>query len=272
MFSIFIQGGLGNQMFQIFAALSYSINYCKKLVLPAKLQNWDKRITYWNNIFDNLKPLLITNEDIGFKEIKEPGFHFSEIPNINENFILNGYFQSYKYFEKNYKEICNTMSLYEKRNIIKDKFYNYENTISLHFRMGDYKQCTTHHPITPDIFYIKSLQYIIDNTKQKKWTILYTCEKEDDIFALVRIANIKNNFKYLNFIKVDNKLEDWEQMMLMSLCNHNIISNSTFSWWSAYINDFENKIVCYPSIWFGVALSNTNVKDLHPKSWIKIDI
>ena len=272
MFSIIIQGGLGNQLFQIFAALSHSLSYNKKLVLPLKLQNWDKRITYWNNIFDKLKPILKLNENINYKELIEQNFHFSEIPNINENFMMNGYFQSHKYFEKNYQEICNILSLYEKRNLIKEKFYIYENTISMHFRIGDYKNSFLHHPLIPDNYYIKSLQYIIDNTETNNWSILYTCESEDDNYVLERIKKISSYFTKLNFIKIDNKLDDWEQMLLMSLCNHNIIANSTFSWWSAYINDNTNKIVCYPSVWFGIAKVNLNIKDLHPDYWTKIII
>ena len=55
----------------------------------------------------------------------------------------------------------------------------------------------------------------------------------------------------------------------MSLCEHNIIANSTFSWWGAYFNTNVNKIVCYPSLWFGKNCNN-NVKDLFPEKWIKI--
>ena len=56
-------------------------------------------------------------------------------------------------------------------------------------------------------------------------------------------------------------------MLLMSLTSHNIIANSTFSWWGAYFNNNSDKIVCYPRIWNG---SNINVKDLIPETWIKI--
>jgi hypothetical protein len=65
----------------------------------------------------------------------------------------------------------------------------------------------------------------------------------------------------------DYSIPDYEQLLLMSLTSHNIIANSTFSWWGAYFNNNINKIVCYPSLWNG---SNNNVKDLFPDSWNKI--
>jgi FkbM family methyltransferase len=65
-------------------------------------------------------------------------------------------------------------------------------------------------------------------------------------------------------------LADWEEMLLMSCCDHHIIANSTFSWWGAYLNDSAVKIVCYPSVWFGPALP-LDVRDCAPDSWTKIN-
>jgi len=56
----------------------------------------------------------------------------------------------------------------------------------------------------------------------------------------------------------------------MSCCQHNIIANSSFSWWAAYFNTNPNKIICYPEKWFGPQLSQHNTKDLFPPSWHKI--
>ena len=89
---------------------------------------------------------------------------------------------------------------------------------------------------------------------------------------MIRINNIKEKIKHLTFIKIPNELEDWEQMLLMSCCQHNIIANSSFSWWSAYLNNNKEKFVCYPSLWFGPAKNKIDLKDLHPEEWVKIQV
>jgi hypothetical protein len=71
------------------------------------------------------------------------------------------------------------------------------------------------------------------------------------------------------FIQYPCSLNDWQQLLLMSLCNHNIIANSSYSWWGAYLNDNLNKIVCYPSIYFASSYAKSTI-DLFPKNWIEI--
>lgn len=74
----------------------------------------------------------------------------------------------------------------------------------------------------------------------------------------------------MTFLEAPCGLEDWEEMLLMNCCKDNIIANSSFSWWGAYLNDNINKIVCYPSVWFGPAAGHMDTKDLCPDSWNKI--
>jgi len=100
---------------------------------------------------------------------------------------------------------------------------------------------------------------------------MYFCE-DNDIDDVDRIVNeLKKNFPLLTFVRGENKLADWEQMLLMSCCHHNIIANSSFSWWAAYLNSWCDKTVCYPSVWFGPAAPH-NTKDLCPQEWIKIEV
>ena len=70
---------------------------------------------------------------------------------------------------------------------------------------------------------------------------------------------------------MDDFIPDWQQMLLMSICNDNIIANSTFSWWGSYFNENPDKIVCYPGVWFGPKLTQNNTVDLFPEDWKKIE-
>ena len=269
--TIFIQGGLGNQLFQIFALINYCIENGFNYVFPLHMQSWDKyRHPYWNTFLKELKDRVRPNEIV--ESYREPCFHYNEIPLLKTDHTLDGYFQTELYFKTHFDEICNLIGIREKQTVIKTKYIQpYENTISLHFRMGDYTN-PDHHPVMPDTYYINSLNHIINETKKDNWNVYYACEEEDDDKVLLRIKNIGQHFTQLHFIKISNDMEDWEQLLLMSVCEHNIIANSTFSWWSAYFNTNHEKIVCYPSVWFGPAKHNLNLKDLHPNKWNKITI
>jgi hypothetical protein len=139
----------------------------------------------------------------------------------------------------------------------------------MHFRLGDYKKYIDCHPIMPYEYYKLSLQYIINTSNEKIKHILYFCEEEDIDTVLITIYKLKEEYPELIFERASTNLNDWEQMMTMSCCSHNIIANSSYSWWSAYFNTNKNKIVCYPSVWFGPTV-NHNVKDLFPPNWTKI--
>jgi hypothetical protein len=78
----------------------------------------------------------------------------------------------------------------------------------------------------------------------------------------------KQNFPEMkNFVYIEGQ-KDYEDFLLMSLCNHNIICNSSFSWWAAWINQNSNKIVIAPKKWFGPAYSHFDTKDLYCDGWI----
>ena len=100
---------------------------------------------------------------------------------------------------------------------------------------------------------------------------MYFCDEEDINDVMEKIIFLQNSFKQYEFIRGDKYLADWEQLLLMSSCHHNIIANSSFSWWAAYFNNWIDKIVCYPSVWFGPAAKH-NIIDLFPNNWNKIKV
>lgn len=272
MITINVMGGLGNQLFQIFTLISYSIDQ-KNPFFFGKLNEPPKdRPYYWNNFLYKLKPFF-KNYEIN-KQIREPSFHYFNLPNINsdQNIRLIGYYQSYKYFHDNTEIICKMINYKEQREKIKDKFHStfFNNTVSLHFRIGDYKRKQHFHPVLTTEYYINALNKLIEKTNKKDWHILYFCEAENNSEVLKKINIIKEQFPEITFECVDHKLKDWEQLLVMTLCQHNIIANSTFSWWGAYLNLNENYVI-YPNIWFGPKGPKINKLDLFPNEWIEVN-
>ena len=269
--TVFIQGGLGNQLFQIFALISLSLDHNKDFKIPIEKSQSCKRETYWNNLLQKLSNNLINNSELLYKNVyREPYFKYKKIPHDSQNnTMINGYFQSYKYFEHNYKNILNITGLDNHIVKIKEKYSHYfDNTVSLHFRLGDYVNLQDCHPLMKDSYYINALQEI--SKLSQSYRILYFFEQKDKKEVKNRIKKYKKKFPKFNFMPIDNKISDWEQMLMMSCCDHNIIANSSFSWWGAYLNTNVNKQVFYPEKWFGPKLAMHDICDLHPRTWKKI--
>ena len=104
--SVFLMGGLGNQLFQLFALLAYTKKYNKTPIIKYSetLNIGVTRPTYWNTFLSNLKKYTTSNK-ITLPMLKESSFTYSAIPNVQQPFQLYGYFQSYKYFQDYYKYI-----------------------------------------------------------------------------------------------------------------------------------------------------------------------
>lgn len=277
-----LMGGLGNQIFQIFATVSYAINSRQMFKFTnAKslgVGSTTVRDTYWNSFFSRLI-YFTTNQFPEMLIVREKNFTFNELPLHeinNNNVMIYGYFQSYKYFEANYETISRMIGLEQMKYELLQKM-NYDSTflnnvISMHFRIGDYKPIQNIHPIMPKEYYVRCLNHIqtICNRQDTKFTVMYFCEDVDISYVREVISYLSEKFPQVTFVRGEKNLEDWEQMLLMSCCHHNIIANSSFSWWSAYFNSWEDKIVCYPSKWFGSSVSN-DTRDLCPPEWIKIE-
>jgi dimeric dUTPase (all-alpha-NTP-PPase superfamily) len=282
-------GGLGNQLFQIFTTIScalsnnHSFGFINVEVLGHG--NVTIRYTYWKTLLRELQPFLMANYKQPIHVIKEIGFNHSKIPinninntnNTNINIMLNGYFQSYRYFEENYYRIYKFLKLNTLKQELMDRIgkniIQFENTISMHFRMGDYKKLPHIHPVMSETYYVNALHHIqsfVIKENPVKFTVLYFCEEEDITEVNRIIKNLKNKLPQFDFTRGAPLLADWEQMIFMSMCHHNIIANSTFSWWAAYLNTWKDKTVCYPSLWFGPSMPH-DIKDLCPIEWTKIN-
>lgn len=281
MISVHLLGGLGNQLFQIFTLIGYSIENNCSFIIPKEKPDkstkcGDPRPTYWNNLFKSLTCYLdINNVSKEFKIYNEKNYHYTKIPFFkNQNIKLYGYFQSHLYFEKYKEQIINLIKIKETQQVIREKykqyFQKYGEIVSLHFRIGDYKTIQIEGLILNINYYKKAIVKILEKNINVK-NVLCFGQKKDYNLLIENIEKLKIMFPELNFILCDFEIQDWEQLILMSCCDHNIIANSTYSWWGAYLNNSIQKSVCIPEVWVGPE-SKYNKKDMYPGDWLKIGI
>lgn len=274
---IWLNGGLGNQLFMIFCALSYAIDHNLYLVIYSDEHNvCGGRPTYWDNFLDRLTQFVHPYKH-SHNNYNEPGFEYIAIPKelADKNYTLHGYFQSYKYFEHNYKKIKQLLDIENKIADVKNKyadFFKEKRTIALHFRLNDYLNLPNYHPVQPVGYYLKAFEHLSAdlqaiNDDIREYNILYFFQAGDELIVNAHIKRCKEKYDKLNFIQVPHNIPDWEQMLLMASCDHFIMPNSTFSWFAAYLCDKPDKIVYYPALWFGAGMGDKNIKDLCPEEW-----
>lgn len=268
-----VMGGLGNQLFQISTAIAYSIASRKNVMvtdrhfnLPFTERRLEKSV---------LKRFHKCNKFVHPKKIwSESSFTFERIPYFPGDVSISGYFQSPKYFSSYKNLLFQIFRLKESQETLKEKFQqiNFNNVISLHFRIGDYKYFSSYHPILPVNYYINCLLLLKSKYKNSNFRFLLFYEENDHEFVQTRIQILQSQFSFEYFQLTDPTFSAWEYMVLMSLCAHNIIANSSFSWWGAYLNQNPNKSVFYPSLWFGNSSNHLNIGDLLPISWTEVSV
>jgi hypothetical protein len=280
MITCYLRGGLGNQLFQIFTTIAYAIQLSQPFFFLNNYQlgNGENgstiRYTYWETFLDSLK-IFLKNEPIKMLTVGETSFNYEKLPqHYSKDIMLYGYFQSHLYFDECKDTIFKLIKIDKKKNIINQNVNNdFKNTVSIHFRLGDYKRYPDVHPILQVSYYYNALQYLLYETTNLTCitNVLYFCEDGDLIEVTEMINELKQGFPELVFERAEPLLLDWEQLLLMSLCKYNVIANSTFSWWGAYLNENIGKKICYPSVWFGPKAAH-NTQDLFPTDWTKIAI
>lgn len=286
-----LTGGLGNQLFVIYTCMSKAIYENVEYFF---IGEYDKnkgnislhRKTYWETpIFKNISNHVRKFEDLSvYSLIEESKIGYAnELPSLkycnNKNImLLNGYWQCYLFFDNYKKEINNVLGIEKLCYKLKSKLPNTNKVLcSMHFRIGDYEKIQKRHPIMPLEYYKNALEYIVEHEK-RDIMVLWYCHSPDinrvNDNYIVQLSSMFNQIEFKQMDKMDN---DYEEILCISLCNHNIIANSTFSWWSAYLNNNVNKIVCYPETWYGNNIINNEITNeqnktrMFPKQWTKID-
>ena len=293
MITIAMNGGLGNQLFQVFAALAAAIrNGDTCYFLHTMRDASGKRGTYWNSLFHALKPLMVIATQgnlMQFMQLpthQEPGFNYTPLPKQTgaTTLKLRGYFQSDKYFADVRDDIYEQLQLLEQQRHIRAMFaesvwFSRDTTVTvaMHFRIGDYAAIQEAHPILTLDYYRRALKHVIQHAPIKhndahgKINVLIFNQACDNAVIVDHMRQLSTEFAHrCRFHKVPDMFDDWKQLLLMSVCDHNIIANSTFSWWGAYLNQNPDKVVCYPSTWFGPALKKHDTRDLFPDGWVQV--
>lgn len=277
--SIRMKGGLGNQLSQIAATLAYGWRYSltpqfKKISQsPSRVK---PRPVYWDTVFRKIpvtefRPYNLVQyqeKDQDYHEIPSP----NKIANLNKcnGIILNGYFQSEKYFDK-YKEKLLEILYYidpSEKEYLKKKYpeiFDSDNmTISFHIRRDDnvsHKKKYSKPYLWDSDYYPKSLAYLIEKFGVENIKIVVVSDDPD-----WSKNYFKKEFPELNPIFPREK--DYLELYLMSCCKHQIISNSTFSWWAAYLNTNPTKIVIAPKNWSNPIIVR-NWEWRYMDNWIK---
>lgn len=277
---VFYGGGLGNQMFQYALMKNYSI---LKESVYADLDYYllpRNEVFELTNVFRHIK-LKVCSTEQKYELIKR--YADGKIQNkfvINneskdgidkdllhiEAGIIKGLHQNY-YFARLVKDKLSEDFQFD-LNIDSQlkrwckEFENSKNTVAVHIRRGDYLS-PRYYPILGDVctkqYYMQAMEFMEKQIKDCKF-----CFFSDDILW------VKKNYPKENAVYIDasmfDKYQNWYDMCLMSFCSHNIVANSTFSWWGAWLNKNANKIVIAPRKW-----SKTyKFPDICPPEWIRM--
>lgn len=262
MVSTRLYGRTGNQLFQLAAAIGYGIKNNIDFIWPITTINeevWPIALHVYEEkthlAYDVLKMLHCV--------YKEPSHGYTEIPKW-EDVYLDGYFQSYKYFEFCYEKLIKVFGF--------DNIYRTPDYCSIHVRRGDYLLHPTKHPVINGEYLANAITHIFNRTGVTQFIVcsddIPWCKNWfTNIFAIDG-NGIKTEMSFLFSI---NRTEI-EDIKLMASCDHNIISNSSFSWWGAYLNVDPDKIIVTPheDNWFGPDNKHLDVSDLLPPSWHRI--
>lgn len=285
-------GGLGNQMFQYAAGRALSLRTRSELALDVsaftsyhlhqgfefqRIFNQSNAIASRRDILTMLgwqsspliKRILVKNFFTPIRRKKfvvEPHFHYWRgIESVTGDCYLSGYWQSEKYFkdvEAIIREDFRFCQPLNAKNADLSKRMQESSAVSLHIRRGDYvsnpKNVALYEVCTPE-YYRSAISCVAEQVPDPKFFIF-----SDDIAWVKENLVIDFPHEYVDF---NQGAESYNDMRMMSMCQHHVIANSSFSWWGAWLNPSKDKIVVAPQKWFA---NDTNTRDLCPSSWVTL--
>ncbi len=279
-----VHGGLGNQMFQYAFYRNlvqrgrkvkidirsswtkggvlhnrYELN--KIFLLKVDVATMEDRLHYLNNnLVSKLKRKFSHVKTEYYSSDNEEPISFYKKYFYMENIYIYAFYQSEKYFE-NIKEIIQRDYTFDPVAVQNTSFFEQiknTNSISIHIRRGDYLNNSSVEDICTMSYYKNAIQEICKRITCPTFFIF-----SNDIPWCKENLPLENAV----FVTGNTGRDSYKDMQLMSYCRHNIIANSTFSWWGAWLNSNPNKIVIAPDRWFNGV---DGTKDIIPEGWIKV--
>lgn len=281
-----VMGGLGNQMFQsaLYRSLEtegrevcmdlshirkYGNNhngYELERIFGLKYQEApetemkrlaDLQLTYWGRLKRKIGGIRKTTHYL------EQNYAYKPQILQNENIYLEGYWQTEKYFIKIRETILKDFTFPEiedEKNKRLMENIQHSNSVGIHIRRGDYLEdnnLESHGRVCDIKYYQKAVEYIKRHVSKPAFYVF-----SDDMEWVKENLNLEN----AQFVNWNHKTDSYRDMQLMSICNHQIIANSTFSWWAAWLNENPQKIVVVPSTW----INGMDTPDIWCEEWVKI--
>lgn len=283
-------GGLGNQMFQYAAAYALSkrnnsslqldLSFVKEMRNEKNFTNRDFELKVLNANIISVNPLvlkIVKTCNRLFERLKlksrvikayhEKGLAFEKsFLTLTGNYYLIGYFQSEKYFLAYRVDMLKAFSFKYPlvgENLYLSQLITSHNSIAVHVRRGDYvskKEVNDFHGVLAMDYFSTAMEFI----RQKVQAPFFYFFSDDPEWVKENLGSSSESL----VINHNHGFESYRDLQLMSLCKHNIIANSSFSWWAAWLNQNPDKMVIAPQNWFKDKTIDTS--NLIPKTWITL--
>jgi len=269
-----LKGGLGNQMFQYAIGRHLSIKKNTSLKLDTTFFNDNEEHTKRDFVLNNYNILAEIASDKEIEKIitkgkykraiirkilqREIPYHKerrigeisgivnTDIFNINSDSYIHGVWANEKYFKDSSDVLTKEFTLKKKSDSFLSKEFQItnRNSVSIHIRRGDYLTNEGYNNLFGVLgieYYNNAISYI-KKYNYSPFFYIFT----DDVEWTKQIFLNKNDFEIVS----GKGFEDYEELQLMSCCKCNIIANSTYSWWGAWLNNYNDKIVVAPQVWY----------------------
>jgi len=270
-------GRLGNQMFQYASLRGIAAKNGYDWCIPS--DDYNHKDNY--GLFETFKMTNVKPNNLGFvnaSSVEENDHCFSEefFTKLPDNVNLNGYFQTEKYFSHIKDEILEDFTFHDDYyNPCKEYIDSLESEpIFLHIRRSDSIGREEYHPILPISYFEDALKKFPEDTPCFVFSDDVEWCKSQKIFEQDRFLFNESNGRYSYRTidgtgKMQNTLLPQVDLCLMSLCSGAIVSNSSFSWWGAWLQNNRGQVIApNPKKWFGTAMTHLDTSDIVPESWI----